>query len=84
MYCVSNLFPACLCVLTGKADGKHGSPHHTQGASAEMLQWANSDFSDGEKLLEVIRQFKPTVLLGLSTKGGLFNEEVIKTMHQYW
>lgn len=76
-----------------------------------MLRWANNDFSDGEKLLEVtdctplctvlyyssanpflfylhseqvIRQFKPTVLLGLSTKGGLFNEEVIRTMHQYW
>lgn len=70
--------------VLGANDGKHGSPHHTQGASKGMLQWANSDFSDGEKLLDVIKKFKPTVLLGLSTKGGLFDEQVIKTMHQYW
>ena len=37
----------------GKKDNKHGAPHHNTGASAEMLRWANNDFSDGEKLLEV-------------------------------
>lgn len=34
-------------------------------------------------LLETIKRVKPTVLLGLSGKGGLFNEEVIKEMHKY-
>lgn len=70
--------------VLGAADGKYGSPHHTLGASGDMLKWANPTFSDGEKLLEAIKQFKPTVLLGLSTKGGLFNEQVVKTMHEHW
>lgn len=71
-------------LVTGKADGKFGSPHHAAGVSADMLQWCNPAFSDGDKLVDVIHQFKPTVLLGLSTKGGLFNEQVIKAMHSHW
>jgi len=102
-----------------------------------MLEWCNSDYSDGDKLVDVIHKFKPTVsvqcvlcygiigtcsycfhiamrlssltsfftsspdvliyttissspsphsqvLLGLSTQGGLFDETVIKAMHQHW
>jgi malic enzyme len=70
--------------VIGANNGKNGNPHYTQSGSPEMLQWANQSFADGDKLLDVIRKFKPTVLLGLSTKGGLFDEEVIKTMHKYW
>eukprot|EP00598_Pedospumella_elongata_P000519 CAMPEP_0184978344 /NCGR_PEP_ID=MMETSP1098-20130426/8864_1 /TAXON_ID=89044 /ORGANISM="Spumella elongata, Strain CCAP 955/1" /LENGTH=587 /DNA_ID=CAMNT_0027501465 /DNA_START=49 /DNA_END=1812 /DNA_ORIENTATION=+ len=69
--------------VLGKKDGVHGSPHHSSETSPEMLEWVNDDFSDGDKLLDVIHKFKPTVLLGLSTQGGLFNEEVVKAMHQH-
>jgi malic enzyme len=33
-------------------------------------------------LLEVVRNFKPTILLGMSGQPGTFTEEVIKAMHQ--
>jgi malate dehydrogenase (oxaloacetate-decarboxylating)(NADP+) len=36
-----------------------------------------------ETLLEVVKQVKPTVLLGLSMQSGAFNEEVIKEMQKH-
>ncbi|HSH48019.1 MAG TPA: oxaloacetate-decarboxylating malate dehydrogenase, partial [Halomonas sp.] len=36
---------------------------------------------EGQGLLEVIKQVKPTVLLGVSGQRGIFTEEVIRTMH---
>ncbi|RTR03391.1 NAD-dependent malic enzyme [Halomonas nitroreducens] len=36
---------------------------------------------DGQSLLEVVRQVKPTVLLGVCGQQGIFTEEVIRTMH---
>jgi malate dehydrogenase (oxaloacetate-decarboxylating) len=49
-----------------------------------MLAWCNDEYSDGMSLLEAVQQFKPTVLLGLTTQGGLFTEEIVKTMHSNW
>ena len=48
--------------------------------SGEQPEWINPAVSDGAPLLEVIKSFKPTCLLGLSTAAGLFNEEVIRLM----
>jgi len=39
-----------------------------------------SDLPDGTKLIDVIKKAKPTVLLGVSTVKGLFDEDVLKTM----
>ncbi|MCA2016729.1 NAD-dependent malic enzyme [Vibrio tritonius] len=36
---------------------------------------------NGFSLLDVVREAKPTVLIGVSGAPGLFSEEVIKTMH---
>ncbi|MBB3233036.1 NAD-dependent malic enzyme [Halomonas stenophila] len=36
---------------------------------------------DGQSLLEVVRQVKPTVLLGVCGQQGIFTEEVIRAMH---
>ncbi|MDR5859049.1 NAD-dependent malic enzyme [Halomonas eurihalina] len=36
---------------------------------------------DGQSLLEVVKQVRPTVLLGVCGQKGLFTEEVIRTMH---
>eukprot|EP00595_Chromulina_sp_UTEXLB2642_P000272 CAMPEP_0196762434 /NCGR_PEP_ID=MMETSP1095-20130614/1945_1 /TAXON_ID=96789 ORGANISM="Chromulina nebulosa, Strain UTEXLB2642" /NCGR_SAMPLE_ID=MMETSP1095 /ASSEMBLY_ACC=CAM_ASM_000446 /LENGTH=439 /DNA_ID=CAMNT_0042113321 /DNA_START=476 /DNA_END=1795 /DNA_ORIENTATION=+ len=71
--------------VLGKADNKYNNPHYnTSGKSYEReLKWANSQISDGTGLLDAIKQFKPQVLLGLSTVGKLFNEEIIRTMSSY-
>lgn len=38
---------------------------------------------DKMSILEVIREAKPTILLGLTGIGGLFTEEIIKEMYKY-
>ncbi|WP_404363235.1 NAD-dependent malic enzyme [Marinobacter sp.] len=35
----------------------------------------------GRQLIDVVKQVKPTVLIGVSGQRGLFTEEVIKTLH---
>lgn len=45
-----------------------------------MRLWVNPSVSDGDSMLAVIKTFKPTVLLGLTTQGGLFTKELIQTM----
>ena len=43
-----------------------------------------NDVGDGEMgLLEVVKRVKPTVLIGTSTQGGTFTEEVIKEMSKH-
>jgi malate dehydrogenase (oxaloacetate-decarboxylating)(NADP+) len=71
--------------VLGKKDGALRDPHYN-GKSAmnrDQMEWVNDNISDGSSLLQAIEEFKPTVLLGLSTVPKLFNEEVIKTMHKY-
>ena len=34
-------------------------------------------------LLDVVRNVKPTILIGTSTKGGAFTEEVVREMHKH-
>lgn len=34
------------------------------------------------RLLEVVKKVKPTVLIGTSTKGGAFTEEIVKAMKE--
>lgn len=48
----------------------------------EVSSWARSD--DGKiPLLEVIRQVKPTILIGTSGVAGAFSEEIIKEMAKH-
>jgi malate dehydrogenase (oxaloacetate-decarboxylating) len=42
------------------------------------------DWNDGQiGLLEVVKRVKPTVLIGTSTHGGAFTEEVVKEMSKH-
>lgn len=66
--------------VLGKNDGKNGDPHHKQGMQDLHTPWVNNTLSDGASIVDAIRQFKPTVLLGLSTAAGLFNEEIVRAM----
>ncbi|GMA20933.1 NAD-dependent malic enzyme [Arsenicicoccus piscis] len=49
---------------------------------SEVAQWG---FRPGENisLLDVVREVKPTILIGTSTAGGAFTEEVVKEMHKH-
>ena len=42
--------------------------------------WVNSSIVDGSSLLEVVKKFKPDVLLGLTATPNVFTEEIIRTM----
>lgn len=45
-------------------------------------EWAGvqSDANGEVRLLEVVKKAKPTILIGCSTHGGAFTEEVVKAM----
>jgi malate dehydrogenase (oxaloacetate-decarboxylating)(NADP+) len=58
-----------------------------------LLEPSRTDLSESQKvfahkaepskdLVKAIETFKPTVLIGVSTKGGAFNQQVVETMSQ--
>lgn len=66
----------------GKLDGRHGDPSAKRGIpdDPEKGPWMNDAVSDGASMIEVMEEFKPTVLLGLSTVPNVFTEELVKKM----
>jgi len=50
------------------------------------VAYARSDFEGRElgTLLEVIKEVKPTALIGLSGQGGAFDDEILKLMAKSW
>lgn len=50
--------------------------------SSEISEWKVSD-PKHISLLEVIQNAHPTVLIGVSTSQGAFNEQIVKTMAKY-
>ena len=62
-------------------DGMDGLPDYQQEyarPAAEVADWANTDGKIG--LLEVVKQVKPTILIGTSTDHGAFTEDVVKAL----
>lgn len=51
----------------------------------EIKDWVlgNPESSPNPQLLDVIRNVKPTILIGTSTAAGAFNEEIIKEMSKH-
>ncbi|PKE31559.1 NAD-dependent malic enzyme [Rahnella sp. AA] len=49
--------------------------------SSQLTGWGMS--SDSISLLDVVRNAKPTVLIGVSGQPGLFTEEIIREMHKH-
>jgi malate dehydrogenase (oxaloacetate-decarboxylating)(NADP+) len=67
----------------GRADGANGDPNHKRGLNFLQAAWINEEVSDGLPIADAVEQFKPNILLGLSTVGGLFDEKVVKTVAKY-
>jgi malate dehydrogenase (oxaloacetate-decarboxylating)(NADP+) len=67
--------------VIGRPDGMRGDPNHrSPGLSGGHVEWVNESLSDGLSVLETIEHFQPTVLLGLSAAGKIFDEKVITAM----
>jgi len=68
----------------GKPDGTYGDPNHKRGLTSDRAPWVNTSISDGTSMVDVVRTFQPTVLLGLAAQpGGLFTEEIVSSMNAY-
>jgi malate dehydrogenase (oxaloacetate-decarboxylating) len=48
--------------------------------AVEIEAWARDDAVGGVGLLEVMRQVRPSVLIGTSARGGAFTEHVVREM----
>ena len=46
-----------------------------------VARWARGS-GDSIRLLDVVREFKPTILVGASGQPGAFTEEIVRTMHR--
>ena len=64
----------------GAPDEKYGNPNFQRGISEDRKPWINPAVSDGASMMEVMKTFKPTCLLGLSTVSGIFDEVLIRQM----
>ena len=62
------------------AETKDG-PH--AGVDESLGRWRNNGFQDGAKLLDVINEHKPHVILGLTAFKGAFGEEHIRAMSSH-
>jgi malate dehydrogenase (oxaloacetate-decarboxylating) len=65
--------------------GQNNIPVHQKPfarSKAEVSKWKVKDRSN-ITLLEVIKEVRPTVLIGVSTQGGAFTEEAITSMARY-
>lgn len=67
----------------GRTGGAHGDPNHKRGLNDERKPWVSSEVDDGTSLVDTVAQIKPNVLLGLSAVGGIFTEDVVRTMAEH-
>jgi malic enzyme len=54
-----------------------------KGMKAGLEEFARTDLPEGMSLLDVVKEVKPNILLGLSGFPGLFTEEIIKEMYKH-
>jgi malate dehydrogenase (oxaloacetate-decarboxylating) len=67
-------------LILGSRQGLEGHKRDIAADPAIAADWISS--SDGRfTLLDVVRQFKPTILIGVSGQPGSFTEEIVRVMH---
>lgn len=64
----------------GSNGGAFGDPNYTQGVVNDptFSSWMSDCVEDGTPMVEVMKSFKPTVLLGLSAQPKIFTESLIR------
>jgi malic enzyme len=64
----------------GSKGGGFGDPNYTQGQVVDptFSSWMSDSVEDGTPMLDVVKSFKPTVLLGLSAQPKIFTESLIR------
>ncbi|MGF0239034.1 NAD-dependent malic enzyme [Rhodococcus sp. IEGM1300] len=68
-------------LLTDRQPGLYDFQQRLSHTSESLAQW---DFGgDWPSLHEVVSNAKPTVLIGVSGKAGLFTQQIIQTMHAH-
>ena len=65
-------------LVTDDMDGLPDYQQEYARPATEVADWAKTDGKIG--LLEVVKQVKPTILIGTSTDHGAFTEDVVKTL----
>lgn len=64
----------------GRKDGVNKDPNYQRGVQEERVPWVNNSISDGATLYDVVKDFKPNVLLGLSAQPNVFTEDMVRLM----
>lgn len=65
-------------LVTDNMDGLPDYQQEYARPATEVADWAKTDGKIG--LLEVVKQVKPTILIGTSTDHGAFTEDVVKAL----
>jgi malate dehydrogenase (oxaloacetate-decarboxylating) len=68
-------------LLTDEMQGLHDFQARLAHATGELSQWRRGE--NGIELLEVVKQARPTILIGVSGQRGLFTEAVVKEMRRH-
>ncbi len=68
-------------LLTTDSDGLLDFQKSFAKQPADVSAWGGYGTEVG--LLDVVREYKPTILIGVSGQAGLMTEQVIKTMYAY-
>lgn len=61
---------------------QHGLLGNGRAAGPAQMRYVRHDMKDKMSIVEVIKEAKPTILLGLTGIGGLFTEEIVREMYK--
>ncbi|HEY2552652.1 MAG TPA: NAD-dependent malic enzyme [Streptosporangiaceae bacterium] len=70
-------------LLTGETSGQSEGQRRYARDPAEVAGWQLDASTGGIGLAEVVRQVRPTILIGTSTRPGAFTEKIIREMARH-
>jgi malate dehydrogenase (oxaloacetate-decarboxylating) len=70
-------------LLTGDAAGLSDGQRQYARDPAEVTGWERDASAGGIGLAEVVRQARPTIMIGTSTRPGAFTEKIVREMAEH-